>query len=210
MILLTLIPQLLISQFAKKKETKRWLAPCLELSVNNPFVYGINWKMHKNFGITLLSKLENTNYYQLVVKDKGNGNTRIDPYKLGFNIFRSGNVFCSLSLDYNYDEDETNVHSLEMSYKEIKYDITYHENYYSGLLNTVQYINKNKIYQINYKYNRVLHPNIIAIARIGFLLNDYINEFDVKYKPDYETSSKMIIKPQMDIGLIFKLNVLNY
>lgn len=207
-ILFLYLPCFLFSQVnTKKKETYRWLAPCFEFSLNNKFVYGISWKMNKTIGISLITIIEKQSRYERIIKDRDyEGNP--EPEKIGYHFFKSGNQYYSLSIDYNYNGDNDNIHSFEMGYKEIRDHITFHKNYYSGgTLYTVKYNSDNQIFYLNYKYNRVLDPSILLIGRIGLLANSYRFDYPPSYQKPY---SKVIVKPHFDIGIVFRPKLLNY
>ena len=107
--------------------------------------------MNKTIGISLMTIIEKQSRYERIIKGIGYEVNPI-PEKLGYHFFKSGNQYFSLSLDYNSDRGNVNIHSFEMGYKEIREHITFHKNYYSGgTLYTVKYNSDNQIFYLNYK-----------------------------------------------------------
>lgn len=204
--------------FKPLKEYGKGLFLLSELSINTPYVFGLEWQFNERFSLELLGAVPQKNRYESSFDDcKKNTNK---PENIGYNAQVNSNRYFSAGIKFteaiggNEKVKYRNTHQFSITQKTVNYNVRYYMNYCRGSLTIMDYSNNNKILTLQYKYQAEIitkYPFAPCLfVAVGVSKYDYFNQYPSGYLSSGDTESRSFIKPQLDIGIAFKICVFSY
>jgi hypothetical protein len=205
------------SHFMGTGDFKRSIDLSSRHSVNTPYSFGIYWQFSPEMALSAYAAPPDDHVIFQTTNDckKHHG-----PERIGYNIATNGNMYFSLALTIaepsrNGQSRFRPEHQVELSYKLINKKVRHYINYCQGALNTIEFSNRNEIFCLNYKFQVKLHPEdapftVAPFISAGLSYYSYSNIYPTNNLPYGFIQNEEIIKPQLDIGISFRLHIFAY